>query len=171
MRLALLTPDWTPNGGVSTYVRGVSRALADTGHDVLVLHAEASNGDAPHGVTLGRMRGFSYQVSGPAAEAAVGDAMEQLFAFRPDVVHIHGMNNIPLERRILSEFAAIKTFHVFDFCPSGTKFHLLTDQPCTHQTSLACVARQGYLRCTLSRRPQIWWSQYRRTAAPCQRAE
>lgn len=111
------------------------------------------------------MRGFSYQVSGPAAEAAVGDAMEQLYAFRPDVVHIHGMNNIPLERRILSEFAAIKTFHVFDFCPSGTKYHHLTDQPCTHQTSLACVPRQGYLRCTLSRRPQIWWSQYRRTAA------
>ena len=32
MRLALLTPDWTPNGGISTHVRLVSAALAVAGH-------------------------------------------------------------------------------------------------------------------------------------------
>ena len=165
MRLALLTPDWTPNGGIATYVRGVSAALAAAGHDVLVLHAEASNGTAPPGVQLGRMRGFSYRVSGPSAEAAVADALEQLFAFRPDVVHLHGVHNIPLERRILSEFAAVKTLHVYDFCPAGTRYHHLTDEPCRHGVGLACVARQAYLRCTLSKRPRIWWSQYANAAA------
>ncbi len=162
MRLALLTPDWTPNGGIATYVRLVSAAFAAAGHQVLVLHADASDGAAPAGVEISRMRGFSYAASGPSAEAPVGAAMDQLLAFRPDVVHVHGINNIPFERRILTEFAAIKTFHVFDFCPSATKYHHATDHACTFATGPACVPRQFYLRCTLSKRPAVWWSQYTR---------
>ncbi len=162
MRLALLTPDWTPNGGIATYVRLVSAALADAGHSVLVLHGDASDGVAPPRVEISRMRSYSYAESGASAEACVSGAMDQLMAFRPDVVHVHGVNNIPLERRVLDEFPAIKTFHVYDFCPSGTKFHHATDQACTFSTSGACVPRQAYLRCTLSKRPGVWWSQYRR---------
>jgi len=162
LRLALLTPDWTPNGGIATYVRSVSAALADAGHSVLVLHGDASDGVAPPGVEISRLRSYHHAASGPLAEACVPDAMEQLLAFRPDVVHAHGVNNIPLERSVLAEFATTKTFHVFDFCPSGTKYHHATDRACTFPTSAACVARQGYLRCSLSKRPGVWWSQYRR---------
>lgn len=163
MRLALLTPDWTPNGGIATYVRLVSAALADAGHQVLVLHGDAFDGHAPRGVETARFAA-SHSVVGADAEGAVGATMDQLLAFRPDVVHLHGVNNIPLERRVLGEFAATKTFHVFEFCPSGTKFHHATDQACTFRTSGACVPRQAYLRCTLSKRPSVWWSQYRRAA-------
>jgi glycosyltransferase involved in cell wall biosynthesis len=164
LRLALLTPDWTPNGGIATYVRLVSAALADAGHQVLVLHGDASDGRAPRGVEIARFAAYSHSAFGADAEAAVGATMDQLLAFRPDVVHLHGVNNIPLERRVLGEFAATKTFHVYEFCPSGTKFHHATDQPCTFSTSGACVPRQAYLRCTLSKRPSVWWSQYRRAA-------
>lgn len=136
--------------------------LAAAGHHVLVLHNDATDGTAPPGVEISRFRSYSYAAVGPAAEAAVSGALEQLLAFRPDVVHLHGTNNIPLERSILSEFAAVKTFHVFDFCPAGTKYHHATDQACTFSTGLACVPRQAYLRCTLSKRPGVWWSQYAR---------
>jgi glycosyltransferase involved in cell wall biosynthesis len=162
LRLAFLTPDWTPNGGIATYVRLVSAAFAAAGHDVLVLHGHASDGAAPAGVAVSRMRGFSHSAFGPSAEAGVADAMDQLLAFRPDVVHLHGLNNIPLERRILAEFPAIKTFHTFDFCPSGNKYHHATDHACTFPTGAACLPRQLYLRCTLSKRPAVWWSQYDR---------
>jgi glycosyltransferase involved in cell wall biosynthesis len=91
--------------------------------------------------------------------------MEQLMAFRPDVAHFHGLNDIPLEARALEEFPAIKTFHVFDYCPSGTKFHHALDRNCTFETSIACVARQAYLRCTLSKRPTVWWRHYRQASA------
>jgi len=165
LRLALLTPDWTPNGGIATYVRSVSAALAGAGHQVLVCHGHAADGVAPRGVEIHRLHGYTHNASGRSAEACVAGAMEQLFAFRPDVVHIHGMNNIPLERRLLREFPAIKTFHVYDFCPAGTKFHHTTDRACTFSTGAACVVRQGYLRCTLSKRPGVWWSQYRRATA------
>ena len=163
MRLAFLTPDWTPNGGIATYVRAVSAALASAGHRVFVLHGDASDGVAPNGVEVSRLQAYSHRAFGPAAEAYVDSAMEQLLTFRPDVVHLHGLNNIPLEQRILAEFPATKTLHANDFCPSGTKYHHATDQPCTVPTSLACVWRQAVRRCTLSKRPSVWWSQYQRT--------
>ena len=140
----------------------MSAALGEAGHQVLVLHADSSDGETPPGVELHRLLSHHYAATGADAERAVAGAMDRLLDFRPDIVHVHGANNIPLERRVLSEFAAIKTFHVYEFCPSGTKFHHATDQACTFATSGACVPRQAYLRCTLSKRPGVWWSQYRR---------
>lgn len=145
-------------------MRLVSAALAGAGHQVLVVHADASDGEAPPGVEISRLPSSNHAATGPNAERAVAGTMDRLLDFRPDVVHVHGANNIPLERRVLAEFAAIKTFHVYEFCPSGTKFHHATDQACTFATTGACVPRQAYLRCTLSKRPGVWWSQYRRAA-------
>lgn len=149
MRLAFLTPDWTPNGGVATHLRLAAAALAGAGHTVHVLHQHASDGVAVPGATIEKLN------------AGADAVMEQILAFRPDVVHFHQLNNLELEARVLTEFPATKTFHVFDYCPSGTKFHHALDRNCTVPTSAACVARQGYLRCTLSKRPSVWWSQYR----------
>lgn len=153
MRVAFLTPDWNPNGGVATHVRLAAAALAADGHHVHVFYRNASDGVTVPGVSIGRLS------RGPDA------AMEQLMAFRPDVTHFHGLNDIPLEACALDEFPAIKTFHVFDYCPSGTKFHHAVDRNCTFETSLACVARQAYLRCTLSKRPSVWWRHYRQASA------
>lgn len=92
------------------------------------------------------------------------EVMEKLYAFRPDVVHVHGAHNVPLEQRVMSEFATTKTLHVFDFCPAATMYHHATDTSCAFAPGLACVPRQAYLRCTLSKRPSVWWSQYRRAS-------
>lgn len=162
MRIAFITPDWVPNGGIATHVRLVASALANAGHQLLVLHADAADGVGPPGVELARVRSFSHAASGPHAELAVAEVMEQLFAFRPDVVHVHGAHNVPLEQRVMAEFPTTKTLHVFDFCPAGTMYHHSTDRPCGFRPGLACVPRQAYLRCTLSKRPSVWWSQYRR---------
>lgn len=153
MRLAFLTPDWTPNGGVATHLRLVSAALAAAGHQVRVWHQRASDGSTVPGVGTELM------------STGVDAAMDQLLAFRPDVLHFHALNSPALEARAVHEFAAIKTFHVFDYCPAGTKFHHALDQNCTVATSIACVARQAYLRCTLSKRPSVWWRQYQTASA------
>ncbi len=149
MRLAFLTPDWSPNGGVATHLRLVSAALAAAGHRVHVFHQRASDGIPVPGVDTDLLKN--------GADAA----MDQLLAFRPDVLHFHALNNPALEARAIDEFPAVKTFHVFDYCPAGTKFHHALDRNCTVGTSIACVARQAYLRCTLSKRPSVWWRQYR----------
>jgi glycosyltransferase involved in cell wall biosynthesis len=149
LRLAFLTPDWTPNGGVATHVRLAAGALAAAGHRVHVLYRNPSDGVSEPGVSIELMK------PSPAA------AMDQLMSFRPDVVHFHAFNDVDIEARALAEFPATKTMHMFDYCPSGTKFHHALDRNCTVGTSLACVPRQAYLRCTLSKRPAVWWRQYR----------
>lgn len=148
MRLAFLTPDWTPNGGVATHVRLVSAALVAAGHRVHVLYYHASDGGTVPGVTLEQSKNGAH------------GTMEQLLAFRPDVVHFHALNDVEFERRVLREFPAVKTFHSYDYCPSGTKFHHALDRSCTFETSIACVPRQAYLRCTMSKRPAVWLKQY-----------
>jgi glycosyltransferase involved in cell wall biosynthesis len=153
LRVAFLTPDWNPNGGIATHVRLAAAALVAAGHRVHVFYRNPSDGVTVPGVSIGQLH------------RATAESMEQLMAFRPDVAHFHGLNDIPLETRVLAEFAAIKTFHVFDYCPSGTKFHHAADRNCTFGTSIACVARQGYLRCTLSKRPTVWWRHYRQASA------
>ncbi len=153
MRLAFLTPDWTPNGGVATHVRLVSAALVAAGHQVHVLYRHASDGGGIAGVTTEQL------------DPRPDGALDQLLAFRPDVLHFHALNDIVIEARARARFPAIKTFHIFDYCPSGTKFHHALDRNCTFETSIACVPRQAYLRCTLSRRPSVWWRQYQLASA------
>jgi len=153
LRVAFLTPDWNPNGGVATHVRLAAAALAGAGHQVHVLYRHPSDGVGLPGVTIAQL------------DRQPDAAMDQLLAFRPDIAHFHFLNDIELERRVLGEFPALKTFHVFDYCPAGTKFHHALDRNCTVATSLACVPRQAYLRCTLSKRPTVWWRQYREAAA------
>lgn len=149
MRIALITPDWMPNGGIATHLHLVSDALARAGHQVHVLHRHAADNEGRGLVTAERLD--------PQARRAA----DQLLTFRPDIVHFHGLHDAGLETLALREFAAIKTFHVFEYCPAGTKFHHATDQACHKATTAWCVPRQAYLRCTLSRRPSVWWSQYR----------
>ena len=153
MRVAFLTPDWNPNGGVATHVRLAAAALSDAGHQVHVLYRHASDGVSVPGVTIAQL------------DRRPDAAMDQLMAFQPDVAHLHFLNDIPIEERVLAEFPTIKTFHVFDYCPSGTKFHHALDRNCTFATSVACVPRQAYLRCTLSKRPSVWWRHYRQATA------
>jgi hypothetical protein len=115
LRLAFLTPDWTPNGGVATHVRLAAGALAAAGHRVHVLYRNPSDGVSEPGVSIELMK------PSPAA------AMDQLMSFRPDVVHFHAFNDVDIEARALAEFPATKTMHMFDYCPSGTKFHHALD--------------------------------------------
>jgi glycosyltransferase involved in cell wall biosynthesis len=153
LRVAFLTPDWNPNGGVATHVRLAAAALTAAGHQVHVLYRHPSDGVSVPGVTIAQL------------DRRSDGAMDQLMAFRPDVAHFHFLNDIEIEERVLAEFPAIKTFHVFDYCPAGTKFHHALDRNCTVATSLACVPRQAYLRCTLSKRPTVWWRHYRQATS------
>jgi glycosyltransferase involved in cell wall biosynthesis len=166
VRIAQLTSRWLPTGGVATYVRLLSGALAEAGHEVLVVHGEA--GDAveasPGGVHVAAAPG-AFRSDESASRVAGSIVRAELREFKPDVVHLHGTNNFPLEAAIQAEYAALKTLHVYDFCPSGTKFHHRTDQACVESTTWRCVPHQIFRRCTLSKRPGVIWSQYTHAVA------
>ena len=162
MRLALLTDDWHPTGGVASYVRLVAPALARVGHEVLVLHAGPQTNEHIAGVTVTAVDGAFRHYSHRADLAAVPLVLEQLRQFRADVVHVHSNENFPLVEAVRPAYPTIKTVHTLDSCPAGSKFHFATNQTCHVTTGPLCLPRQVYLRCTLSKRPGVIWRQYLR---------
>lgn len=166
MRLALLTDDWHPTGGVASHVRLVAPALARAGHDILVLHAgHDATSDSLPGV---RVHGIpdAFRDRGAAANASAARAVsEALRDFGADLAHIHANDNFVLGAAVRAIVPTIKTVHSLDVCPAGSKFHFATGDTCSFVTGALCLPRQVYLRCTLSKRPQVIWWQYRRTIA------
>ncbi len=172
MRVALLTDDWRPTGGVVGHVRLVAPALAAAGHDVLVIHA-GDPGDAaeplPAGVTVQAIPGALRDTTASANRAAVERVRRVLTDFRADLAHIHACTNFLVEDAVRELLPTLKTIHTLDVCPSGTKFHYATGDACRHDTGPMCVPRQAYLRCTLSKRPSVWWHGYQYATAVASR--
>ena len=163
MRIALLSADWRLSGGVATYVRMAASALAAAGHDVLVVHADMLAPEAsPAGVTIVCVPG-ALRAAASTDAAAIREVLEAVEQFAPDVVHFHSSNNFPLEDALRRRLPVVKTLHVHEYCPAGTKYHFASERPCVHPTGWMCVPRMGYLRCTLSRRPNVIWSLYQQT--------
>jgi len=162
VRLALLTDDWRPTGGVASYVRLLAPALAGLGHQVLVLHAGPHTEEQIPGVTVTAIDGAFRHYGSAVDHAAITPVLTQLQQFRTDVVHLHSNENFPLAYAVCSQFPTIKTVHTLDVCPAGTKFHFAIQQTCHVPTGAMCLPRQVYLRCTLSKRPGVIWWQYQR---------
>lgn len=172
MRVALLSDDWRPTGGVVSHVRLVAAALAAAGHTVLVVHAGDPDDAAetlPAGLTVRAMPSLLRDRGPHANRAAVAPVLGALAEFQPDLAHIHACTNLGVEDAVRATLPTVKTIHTLDLCPSGTKFHYATGTCCTYATGLLCLPRQAYLRCTLSKRPQVWWRGYQYAGAVAER--
>lgn len=156
MRVTFLSDEWRRNGGVASYVHRLARRLVARGDSVQVVHGD--QGAAPiEGVRDDCVPGCArYGQPRGHQEAAAAAALDVMRGFGPDVVHIQSSNNFLLEQRIRERYRATKTLHVFDFCPSNTKFHHARERACVYPTSALCLPRMGYLSCTTSRRPSVW---------------
>ncbi len=163
-RIAQLTVDWSENGGVASYVRDLSLALAGAGHAVHVVHADPHAPPAVGGVAETLAEHYAEYEATPRREAGARAVLAALERFRPDAVHVHGCNNFPLEAEVRRRYPTVKTLHVFDFCPTNTKYHHVTGRACTHPTGALCLPRMGYKRCLLDKRPAVIWRLYRRAA-------
>lgn len=157
MRVTLISDEWRRNGGVASYLRRLASALAARGDAVQVVHND--RGAEPEPGVRDDFAAGSTTYGGAAREA-----LDLVAAFHPDVVHIQGCNNFAFEAALRARHRATKTLHVYDFCPSNTKFHHATGRECAHPTGAMCLPRMGYKRCTTSRRPHVWWRQQRRAA-------
>lgn len=161
LRIAQITKDWSPNGGVANYTRDLARALRGAGHEVTVVHADPAAPALGDGVREVLVGGFADHEPG-TARARADRVLDALATVAPDVVHVQGNNNFALEAGLRRRYATVKTLHTYDFCPTDAKFHFLTRRPCRHATSALCVPRMVYKRCLLSRRPSVILRRYRR---------
>jgi glycosyltransferase involved in cell wall biosynthesis len=162
-RIVLLTKECSVTGGVGSYIENLSNALDSAGHHVTIIHSDARPSIAiannvrrlyaPHFDEFDRL-----EISQDRAH----QVLAMLQSIQPDIVHVQCNNNFILEKQIRSQFTALKFLHVYDFCPSGNKFHHALGQPCLHPTGALCVPRMGYKRCMLTKRPWVIWNHYRR---------
>ncbi|MDQ3071341.1 MAG: glycosyltransferase, partial [Acidobacteriota bacterium] len=162
MRLTYISEEWRRNGGVASYLHRLVAAMTAAGTTVQVLHNDPRAERVP-GVREDFVDGCtSYGLPARREAAVTAAAAEAVRAFAPDVVHVQGCNNFALEALLRARYRSTKTLHVYDFCPSNTKFHHALDRECGHPTSMLCLPRLGYKRCTTSRRPSVWLRMQRR---------
>jgi glycosyltransferase involved in cell wall biosynthesis len=116
VRVLQVTPRYPPRtGGVETHVSELSRRLADRGHDVTVLTADAGpdvdRRERRDGVTVHRHRGFA---PGGAFHVAPG-ILPAVRGSRADVVHAHNYHSLPLAFAALgagdARFVATPHYH------------------------------------------------------------
>jgi hypothetical protein len=162
VKVALLSKEFAINGGVGMYLQQLCKALVDAGHEVSVIHSDSSNLAARCGVNQFYVERFDEFTNGLETRRRATEVINILSGLQPDIVHIQGHNNFLLEHEIRQQFPAIKTLHVYDFCPAGNKFHHLTQKQCDRPTGPLCVARMVYKRCSLSKRPSVILQLYQR---------
>ncbi|MDQ3168775.1 MAG: glycosyltransferase family 4 protein [Acidobacteriota bacterium] len=162
MRVTLISDEWRRNGGVASYLRRLAAALAAGGASVQVVHNDRGARSEP-GVRDDYVPGSTvYDQSSSRTASSAREAVEAVEAFAPDVVHVQSCNNFTLEAALRARYRATKSLHVYDFCPSNTKYHHALERECAHATSLRCLPRLAYKRCTTSRRPSVWLRMQRR---------
>jgi glycosyltransferase involved in cell wall biosynthesis len=137
MRIAIV--NWTsrPVGGVGSYLRLVIPALGERGHDVAFWHEQGNrpNGD-PFALASGSPS-WSVEQRGPAS------ALNELRAWRPDVLVTHGLLDPALETRTLAIAPAVLHLHGYHgTCISGTKtFTRPTTTPCSRTFGWPCLVQ------------------------------
>jgi glycosyltransferase involved in cell wall biosynthesis len=163
LRIAQLAQESSRNGGVGAYVTQLCEALVEAGHKVSLIHANPTSNFRPSGDLQDFcVPQFAEFASHGASAKRAEQILEILQTVQPDVVHIQSNNNFVLETALRERFPTIKSLHVYDFCPSGNKFHHLLGKVCNHSTGALCMLRMGYKRCLLTKRPGVIWNHYGR---------
>jgi glycosyltransferase involved in cell wall biosynthesis len=140
MRLLQVVDVLAPVGGAQTYLRDVSELLLAAGHEVGVLHGDAST-VAPAGVRI-------CALEDPGAPEWIRD-------FEPDVAHVHSARLVPHAEHLLGGTPLVHSLHDFAFaCASGTKY-FRSGRACTRAHGPGCFAGAFVCRHRLDPRPFV----------------
>lgn len=158
MKIAFITNSLSFTGGVGKYSCSLAHSLSGAGHEILVIHDDA--GASPQIFKTVYIPKSS--LYGSEAADATPKVMTALNQFSPDIVHVQACMNYTLEKEIRRTYPAVKSLHVYDFCPSGTKFHFANQKACCHKPGFMCIPRMLYKRCSKDKNPSTLWMFYRR---------
>ncbi len=118
-------------------------ALHAAGAEVAFFHEVDIPAERPALEAAGKLRRFSVAASGP--DRALGD----LAKWKPDVVYIHGLQDLRTAERLLEIAPSVTFVHTYiGTCISGTKTHLApSPAACSRQLGPACLALYLPRRC------------------------
>jgi glycosyltransferase involved in cell wall biosynthesis len=158
MKILQITNSYSLTGGVGKYVQSLTGELRKRGHECIVIHSDINQKNNELDYFVKNFDAFQ----APDQKQTTAEVMEILNRENPDIVHIQSNMNFDLEKKIRAKFPAIKSLHVYDFCPSGTKYHFAQQKACVHKPGLMCLPRMAYKRCAMDKNPSTLWMFYDR---------
>ncbi|MGH7913089.1 MAG: glycosyltransferase family 4 protein [Candidatus Binataceae bacterium] len=160
MRIAVVNSHHSRIGGVETYLDTVIPALAAAGHQI----AFFSELDSPPSVQ--RIHLPANAPAWCASEMGWPQALAALENWRPDVIYVHGMNNVPAAARIIETAPAVLCAHgYYGTCISGNKmFSAPRPRPCARRFGWRCFIQYYPHRCG-GLNPLRMWNDYQQQSA------
>jgi len=142
VRVLIANDGFGDAGGVQSYLDRVASGLIVRGHDVAILHRDASlapfAADATYALTQ-----FSVAANGIAA------ALDAVAAWRPDVCFSHNMDRLEVDRALADRWPVVKFMHGYlGTCIGGQKRHgFPSSVPCDRVFGAPCLALYGPRHC------------------------
>jgi len=142
MRILLANDGFGDAGGVQNYLDAVSAGLASRGHELAIVHRDAT--PAPFAAAATR----SLPQFTVAAEG-IAPTIGRIASWAPDVCFSHNMDILDLERALLARWPVVKFMHGYlGTCIGGQKRHgFPVAQPCDRRFGVACLALYGPRHC------------------------
>jgi glycosyltransferase involved in cell wall biosynthesis len=150
-----VTPLWGRDGGVAAHVKESAAALARGGVDVHVLAARVMADERDPGVSLHRCP----EILDPRApvEARLGGTA----AVRPDVVHIHQLDDLAVVDALRSTAPVVVSAHGYPGCTSGV-YYFSPGHECTRAHGPGCIPNLLARGCAHTRYPRTLPLKYRK---------
>lgn len=160
MRIAVVNTHHAHVGGAETYLDTVIPALAAAGHRIALLSELDSASNLP------RIRLPATAPAWCASEMGMPRALAALANWRPDVIYVHGMNDLPAAARLVESAPAVLFAHgYYGTCISGSKmFSAPRPRPCARRFGWRCFIQYYPHRCG-GLNPLRMWSDYHKQSA------
>lgn len=135
MRIAIATRHIHRAGGVETYLEQVAPELLALGHDVRVWYEFAPDESAE------RILPATVHAAHLPCTNASGGVVDNVAAWKPDVVFLHGLSKPAVEERLIDIAPTVLFLHAYHgTCISGTKTHMYpAGVPCSRALGPGCL--------------------------------
>jgi glycosyltransferase involved in cell wall biosynthesis len=160
MRIAITNLYRALVGGAETYLDTVIRALATAGHQIAFFSELGSSPSAQ------RIRLPPNAPAWCASEMGLPQALTALESWRPDIIYVHAMEDLPIAARIVEIAPAILFAHAYyGTCISGNKmFAAPRPRPCARRFGWRCLVQYYPHRCG-GLNPLRMWNEYQKQSA------
>ena len=155
MRILLANDGFGDAGGVQNYLDAVAGGLAARGHQLAILHRDAT--PAPFAAAATRtLPQFTVAIEG------IEPTIARIARWAPDVCFSHNMDILDIDRALAARWPVVKFMHgYFGTCIGGQKRHgFPVAQPCDRTFGIACLALYGPRHCG-ELKPGTFVRQYR----------
>jgi len=163
-------------GGAESYLRALTGALAERGHDV-AMASHLENDETWPAVRRGYSFAAATSKSADPAASERNEVQRILDAFRPDVVHIHNIEATWLPAFLSQRVPTIFAVHDHRIsCPTGTRYWAAWKRECGIEPGAVClgynaVAHCGSYRANATLKPYRAWRAWRAAATKVPRLQ